>query len=662
MSVSNLVVEELLQRGVREHQAGRRREAEIAYRQVLKADPHHGEALQMMGILAHEAGRLDLAANFVGNAVAAAPGNPRHRWYLGEVLQQSGRPSEAEASYRAALALQPAFAEAQAGLGGALMAQERPAEAEAAFRAALSSRPRDPALLNNLGAALAAQGRSGEAETAFRQALALAPGFAQALVNLGRALCALGRPAEAETPLRRATVLAPAEPDVHMALGVALLSLARAAEAEACMRQALRLNPAHADALINLAVALIEQERLAEAEAPLREALRVAPDSIAAHDTLASLLGYLGRVVEAERHAREATRLSPGDAALLEHHGAALFALRQTAQAESVLNAALALDPGRAQAETTLGVTLLIAGRLEQGWRRYEARWRTPERSAPTPAFAAPRWSGEPLAGRTLLLHAEQGLGDTLQFCRYAALTGDGGRVILQVQPALVRLMASLPGEREVIAQGQPPPAFDLQCPLLSLPGVFGTTLETIPAQVPYLAPDPAAADAWRRRLAALPGLKVGLVWAGNPRKGNAMMAAADMRRSLALSRLAPLATVAGVSFVSLQKGEAASQAASPPPGMALYDVTGELDDFADTAALVEALDLVISVDTSVVHLAGALGKPTWLLNRYDTCWRWLHDRDDSPWYPTLRQFRQPEPGDWERVIACVREALENLA
>jgi hypothetical protein len=222
--------------------------------------------------------------------------------------------------------------------------------------------------------------------------------------------------------------------------------------------------------------------------------------------------------------------------------------------------------------------------------------------------------------------------------------------------------MTSLAGVERVIARGEPLPDFDLHCPLLSLPLAIGASLEAIPAAVPYLAADPAEAARWREHLAGLPSVKVGLVWAGEPKTGYPELAAVDRRRSMSLATMAPLAEVSGVSFISLQKGAAGDQAAEPPAGMALADFTAALDDFADTSALVANLDLVISVDTSVAHLAGAMGKPVWLLNRFDTCWRWLQDREDSPWYRTLRQFRQTTPGDWSGVMARARAALSALA
>jgi hypothetical protein len=258
-----------------------------------------------------------------------------------------------------------------------------------------------------------------------------------------------------------------------------------------------------------------------------------------------------------------------------------------------------------------------------------------------------------------------------LQFCRYAplvaALAAEGNdaggsasavNVVLEVPTALARLIRTMPGPQRVVGQNEPLPDFDVHCPLLSLPVAIGTMLETIPAAVPYLVADPDQARAWRIRLAAVPGLHVGLVWAGNPRLGDRSASAIDRRRSVSLSRLAPLGAVPGVTFVSLQKGHGTEAAKTPPDGMKLCDWTDELWDFADTAALIAELDLVIGVDTSVVHVAGALGKPVWVLNRYDACWRWLHGRTDSPWYPTMRLFRQSRYGDWDGVIAEVAAAL----
>jgi hypothetical protein len=266
--------------------------------------------------------------------------------------------------------------------------------------------------------------------------------------------------------------------------------------------------------------------------------------------------------------------------------------------------------------------------------------------------FAQPLWNGEDIGNRVLLISTEYGYGDTIQFCRYVPLIASRARVVLEVQRPLLRLLSGIKGVAQVVAYGDPLPPFDFYCPLLNLPRLLGTTLETIPAQVPYLSADREKVAAWHERLTGYQGLRVGLAWAGNPDLPR------DRQRSIALDRLAILASVRGVVFVSLQKGEAATQTRSPTLDMVVYDWTDALDDFVETAALIEAVDLVISVDTSIVHLAGALGKPVWLLNRFDTCWRWLLDRGDSPWYPTLRQFRQPRRDDWDSVLQQVGAAL----
>jgi hypothetical protein len=311
----------------------------------------------------------------------------------------------------------------------------------------------------------------------------------------------------------------------------------------------------------------------------------------------------------------------------------------------------LSADPNDASSRLHLAFLLLLRGRFEEGWIEYEARWASEEAESQRRPLPHPRWQGEEIGDEILFIHAEQGLGDTLQFCRYLPEIARTRRVILEVPEQLFRLFQGFGGVEQVVCAGTVPPEFDRHSPLLSLPYIAQTNLDTIPADIPYLSADTEATAIWRGRLAALPGLKVGLVWAGGTKMQR------DYERSIPLERFARLAGLEGVSFVSLQKGDAA--AATPPAGLELHGWTDELTDFADTAALVEALDLVISVDTATLHLAGALGKPVWLLNRFIPDWRWLLNREDSPWYPTLRQFRQTKPGDWDDVMMRVRAALE---
>jgi Tfp pilus assembly protein PilF len=478
-------------------------------------------------------------------------------------------------------------------------------------------------------------------------------------VALGLVHHQAGRFAQAEALYLQALKEQTNNADALYLLGVLRHQQGNALEAVNLLTNALAIAPDHPEAHNNIGVALRGLGRLAEAAESYREALRLRPDYPGAHNNLGNVLSDLGRLVEAEASYREALRLRPDCPETHNNLGVVLTELGRPAEALACYERVLAIRPDDASAHFGRSRPLLLRGEYAEGWREFEWRSRggTAEK-VELRGFSEPQWQGEDVAGKTLLLHAEQGFGDTLQFCRYASLVGDTARVILEVKPALARLCSSLAGITQVVARGEPLPAFDLHCPLMSLPLAFGTTLDTIPSKVPYLTADPTLVADWRERLTCLDGLRVGLVWAG-ARRLEPELIAIDRRRSITLAMMAPLGEVSGVSFISLQKGEPAAQSANAGLGLALHDFTDSLQDFADTAALIEALDLVISVDTSVAHLAGALGKPIWLLNRFDTCWRWLLDRDDSPWYPQLRQFRQPIPGDWTSVMCAVRDALQ---
>jgi hypothetical protein len=377
--------------------------------------------------------------------------------------------------------------------------------------------------------------------------------------------------------------------------------------------------------------------------------LRYRPDYPEALANLGNALGLQGRHDQAIANFRAALRSNPGLAHAHVSIATSLAAQHAFDAAASECATALRMIPGCAEARYCLAMIELVRGRMTEGWRLFEARLELP--SAPPRPAAPPAWNGGPLDGRRILVYAEEGHGDTIQFCRYISLLAAHAEVTLQVPTALVRLLAGSPGAARVVDRLSSDLTFDLHCPLLSLPLRFGTLLETIPAATPYLTADPDAVAAWRTRLAAQPGVKVGLAWAGNKLYQN------DRQRSIPWNRLTPLAGIPGVALVSLQNGDVEHTAAAT---LGLLDWTDELNDRADTAALIAGLDLVISVDTAVAHLAGALGRPVWLLNRYDTDWRWLLDRDDSPWYPTLRQFRQPRPGDWDTVLQDVRTRMHH--
>ena len=484
-------------------------------------------------------------------------------------------------------------------------------------------------------------GRGREARTAqfdpaaaqFAWALRLQPGHVEAHNCLGVLHLLQNRLDRAAASFEQVLTLQPNRADAACNLGIALQGLNRPDDAIMQFEKALALRPDYAEAAFNLGVAFERQGRAAEAITPLELALSIRPDYAEAGRTLSLLLNNLGIALHGEG---------------------------KLEQAIAYLERALTLQPGHANMQLTLSLAHLAKGDLRAGWPLHEARWRTHHFDAGRRDFDVPRWDGSIGSGGTILVWAEQGLGDTLQFCRYAPLVARRGwRVVVEVSPVLVRLMQSLEGVTVVPIGTTAPSKIDCHCPMMSLPLLFDTTLETIPAAIPYLAPAFADIARWRQILGAPGGLTVGLCWAGNPRREFGLPSTFDARRSMSLDRLAPLFAVDGVSFVSLQKEP---RPGDDPARYAMLDPMGRVNDFADTAAIIATLDLIIAVDTSVAHLAGALGRPIWLLNRFDTCWRWLRGRSDSPWYPTLRQFRQSDFGVWDDAVAQVAAELAALA
>ena len=679
------------------HQEGRLGEAAQHYAAILDVEPTHFDALHLLGVARHQQDRQSEALDLIRSALRLQPANADALANLGLVLKKLGRPEEALASYDRALAIRPDFADALNNRGNMLKELKRPEEALASYDEALAIRPELAEILNNSGSLLRDLHRPQEALARYDRALAIRPDFAEALNNRGIALQDLGRPAEALASYDKALAIRPDYAEALNNRGIALQALERPDEALASYDKALTIRPDYAEALNNRGSALQALTRPEEALASYDRALAIQPDYAEALNNRGNMLQKLGRLDEAVASYDRALAIRPDHAEALSNRGAALHdlnrpeealasydralairpdypeafnnrgvalhELRRPEEAIASFEQALALRPDYAEAHFGRSLVLLLRGEYAEGWREFEWRWKggTAEKMRPRD-FAEPQWQGEDVSGKTLLLHAEQGFGDTLQFCRYAALIDATARVILEVPRPLVRLCSSLPGIAGVVAAGDPLPAFDLHCPLLSLPRAFGTTVETIPGKVPYLTADPEQVAAWRERLDALPGcLRVGLVWAGSPRPSFRSANAIDRRRSTTLAQFAPLAAVPGASFVSLQKGAAAEQTRSSPPGLVIHDWTDELQDFADTAALIEALDLVISVDTSVVHLAGALAKPVWIVNRFDSCWRWMLDREDSPWYPTARLFRQRRRGDWDEMIGRMAAELARI-
>jgi Flp pilus assembly protein TadD len=499
--------------------------------------------------------------------------------------------------------------------GLAAKAAGRFEEAAQLFTQLARQEPKSHGALYNLGNTWLAANRPADAIEPFRRAIRIAPRFAYAHNNLGVALLATGQPVLAAASFARAAALDTANPAPRHLAGHALLRAGKPADALPHLKQANTLAPHQAAIITDLADALRRTGALLEVAPLARQAATLAPDRFEAWNNLANALRDIGALDEAEAASRTALRLNPGDG----------------------------------ETHYNLALTLLTAGKLEEAWKLWEHRWSGVVGA--TPRFTTPPWDGRPLGEATLYLHAEQGLGDTIQFCRYVPMATSRARVVLAVQAPLLKLMASLSGAASLVDLNAPPPEFAAQAPLLSLPGAFNTGLSTIPAEIPYLHADPARAAQWASRLQGLPGRKVGLVWAGNPDFPF------DTARSLPAALLAPLATIPAVSLVSLQVG------AAPAMPVPVADWTRDLHDFADTAALIAGLDLVIGVDTAVIHLAGALGKPVWLLNRFAGDWRWGTGLETTcPWYPTLRHFRQQTPGDWPAVVAVVHAALQHWA
>jgi len=572
----------------------------------LAAEAQHAESLHRQGRLALAGGQAERAVALIAQAVTLKPRHAAYRDALGLALRSAGREAEAAASFRHAVRLDKSSVSALYGLGCALAAQGEPAEAAQYFRRALALNPQFAGAHNSLGNALAALGDPARAAEAFRQALKLDPGAAQIHINLAAMLLQLGHDAEAVQRLESGLALDPAHAQALALLSQACQRAGDLKPEEQALRRALAHAPGDVELTAKLALLLHTLDREAEAGPLFHKVLELAPHAPLSHANYGIWLRTTGDLDGSEQRLRAGLRLAPNDRFL--HH---------------------------ALAETLLCKGELREGLAENEWRHLPAR------------FSAPDWDGAPQPGRTLLIMIEQGHGDVIQFLRYVPLAVERMRVVLETVPALRRLAAGVPGVAGLFSNGEAVPEHDVVCPLLSLPRLLGCDAAPLAmdAEAPYLRPDPGDTARWAEQLALLPGEKIGLVWAG----GKAL--SLDRRRSVPPALFDRLARP-DISFISLQKDAAAK------PALPLADWTAALDDFADTAALIANLDLVIAVDTAVAHLAGALGKPVWLLNRFDADWRWLRAGEGSAWYPTLRQFRQPRLGDWEAVMEAVRAAL----
>lgn len=536
-------------------------------------------------------------------------------------------------------------------------------EAVAGYRQLLQIDPGQAEVYVNIGIVLKAQGRVGEAVACYKQAIQLRPEFVEARYNLANVLKEQGRFSEAIVNYEQAVRLRPDFPQAHFNLANAFRSCGRLAEATENYRQAIRLKGDYAAAHVNLAMTFKELGRVAEAVENYTQAIRLKPDYAEAHNNLGIALKELGRLGEAVESHAEAIRLRPDYAEAHSNMGIALHACGEHDKALESCERAIQLNPEYAQAHWNRSLILLVKGRLKEGWDEY--RWRRKTNlaaSAYAHKFDKPLWEGRPFVGKRLLVHYEQGLGDNLQFVRYLPTVKRlGGTVIFETPKSMYGLLESFDGIDELVeASPAAPPdvEFDFYTSLMDLPGICGTTLETIPAEVPYIHSDAAKVRRWRERFVT-DGFKVGLVWGGRPTGRNEVLSL--QHRSCALEQFAPLAAVPGVTLYGLQKGPPAAQVGQLGRRIPITNLGEQFEDFTDTAAAIENLDLVISIDTSVAHLAGAMGKPVWVLLKTDADWRWLLERTDNPWYPTMRLFRQSRAGDWAAVLNRVADELARL-
>jgi tetratricopeptide (TPR) repeat protein len=608
--------------GVRELAAGRPLGAQLACEQALKLDPNHADSLHLMGVLSFRAQQYDHAVEWLVRAIRREP-RPEFLASLGRTLRRLGRHDEALQTFDKAIQLKPTDAELWRELGETLTGLKRTDEAVLALQHALALDPDNFGTAHQCGDLLRTLRRFEEALACFVRCDELRPNHAQTLYLRGHTLLDLRRPGGALADLKRARALDPNHPGIRNSLGCVLKTLGRHDEALAAFDKAIALKPDYVEALNSNAALLAQLGRVGEALTLSERVLRLQPDHVPIHINRALWLSELHRFDEA-------------------------FASFEQA---------LALDPGNADATWNLSFVQLLTGNFEAGWAGREARWKAQARSETSyPDFAEPRWHGEPIAGKRLLIYAEEGLGDAIQFARYIPLvTAQGAEIIVVVGAPLYPLLSALPGIAQCLTKPLAEhPTFDVHCALSSLPLIFGTRLETIPP-ANYLPPPPRAlVQAWEDRLGPRHELRVGLVWSGYAAHKN------DRNRSIPLSTLVPLLAL-DASFISLQKDPRPDDKAVLLAHRGIVDLTEHLTDFTETAALLAGLDLVITVDTSVAHLAGTLGIPTWILLPYTPDFRWLLSRDDSPWYPSMRLFRQGEDRNYASVIARVRTALTSL-
>lgn len=717
MATSN----DILDQAVRLHQEGRFSEAFPLYFQALNDQPDDAAVWHLAGLASFQAGCSDLAENALLKAISIDSSTPNYHIHLAAVLAGQGRVVEATTSLRRALHLDPNNTDALFNLGNALVHTGDIAGGTEFYLKARATEPRSPDIHHNLGAAYTSLGKESEALESFRNALALDPTNAATHSNAGMILLRQGNPRAALAHFRNAIALDPTNENARLGEVRGLVRLGQFHDAESALLRSLAVLPNSGQLASEWTGLLLKQNRASEAEAAARQFAAFRPDDPAGFVNLSAAMREQGNFVGAAKAARQAIALDPHceparinlavahldggewdeaatacqavlelndrnadawftlgaarhrsgkleqagqayakasslDPTRLEawcNHGAVLRDLGKTEEAIRCYNRALSIEPHFALARFNRACAQLTMGHWKEGWADYEARWEVPGLLPPVRAVSSSRWNGESLEGKSLLVLAEQGFGDTIQFVRYLQSTAElGARVILEAPPALASLLSSAPGIHQVVGSTDPLPETDYHIPLLSLPRLVSENADQSKFAFPYLAP---SGNHWNPPNPRTHKLRVGLVWTGNPSQKD------NLSRSIPWPGLAPLLRVGNIDWISLQTGPNAQDFKNDPLWRKVEDWGSLFRDFQDTASALLQLDLLITVCTASAHLAGAMNLPVWALLSHAPCWRWGNSGSSTPWYPSMRLFRQPELGNWDAVISSVRDEILRL-
>lgn len=651
-----LSIPQAIERAVSFHKKGQFADAEKIYVDLLKMEPNNFDLLHLFGVLRYQQGQAAAALPLLEAAFKLRPDLPELLSNYGLALRAMGRRDEALEIFDKALKINPRSPETLANRGHLLTDLDRLPEALESFGRALIERRDFVDALVGRGVILQRMKRYVDALVSFNRAIELDPKNVDVLLHRAAVLYELKRYGEIVETCDRALTLDPRRALLHYNRAVALGALGRMAEALVSYERAIALNPNHVESYFNRGNVLQSLGRFQDALASFQRVIALDPQHARAWNNSGNVLLELKRHDEALKCFDRVIELEPAFGEAYYNRGNVLLELERIPEALEHYKKAASLRGDISDIPFNEGIARLLLGDLREGFKRYEGRFDKREQAPLRRNFPQPLWSGEDLSGKTILLHSEQGHGDSIQFVRYAPLLArQGARVILEVHEPLQTLLQGVEGVARTVTRDQPLPAFDTHQHLLSLPNVFGTELGTIPADVPYIQAPADRIAKWRDRIPRTEPLRVGLCWSGNPE------VKIDARRSIGLARLAPLLSVAGVQFVSLHREVRPEHAEALRSLPQLLHFGEEISDFADTAAVISELDLVISSDTAVLHLAGAMGKPLWILTSLSPDWRWLLQREDSPWYPTAKLYRQPRMDDWESVIERVRGDLMQL-